>query len=97
MTMNGSTDFWVHCGECGHAWVAAILPMAVDDFARVANRATCPRGHRAKVYCGKGDKATAARRSPQQRGGQARAASMTAEQRSAAASKAARARWQPDE
>lgn len=94
-SMEGGGNFVVHCGECGHTWTAAILPMSVDDFARLARRAACPRGCRAKVLCG-----TALPRDPaasKRKGGLARAASMTPEQRSAVARKAANKRWHGSE
>lgn len=46
-------EFWVHCAECRHVWIVAILPMPVEDFAQLAKRAACPHGHRARVLCGK--------------------------------------------
>lgn len=36
------TEFRVHCGGCGHEWVAAWLPMGLDTFAKVLKRAACP-------------------------------------------------------
>lgn len=44
--------FVVHCPDCRHEWAAAYLPMLVSDFVRVAKRAVCPKGCKAKVLCG---------------------------------------------
>lgn len=33
--------FWVKCGDCGHVWAAAYLPMVAEQFARAA-KACCP-------------------------------------------------------
>lgn len=47
-----SDKFIVHCADCNHEWVAAYLPMSVEDFVRVGKRAVCPKGCRSKVLCG---------------------------------------------
>lgn len=49
-----NSNAWVHCGECGYTWIFAILPMAVQDFARLGLAAACPRGCQGTVFCGKG-------------------------------------------
>jgi len=34
--------FIVHCGDCGHEWPAAYLPMEVNKFASITKNARCP-------------------------------------------------------
>lgn len=40
--------FWVKCGACKHAWIAACLPIEAEAFADVAKQC-CP-------ICGNGPK-----------------------------------------
>lgn len=34
--------FFVRCRECNHVWIAAYLPLPVEQFARIASRLHCP-------------------------------------------------------
>ena len=53
-----SREFWGHCGDCGHVWIIAYLPMEIERFARIAMHAYCPKcGVEPKrVYCGRRQK-----------------------------------------
>lgn len=46
-----TSKFVVHC-QCGHEWVAAHLPMTVDNLAKVMRRIHCPKCASPKVFCG---------------------------------------------
>ena len=46
-------EYWVHCAECGHHWIAAHLPMDLRRFAKLAKDAACPKGCDAQVHSGK--------------------------------------------
>jgi Zn finger protein HypA/HybF involved in hydrogenase expression len=37
------TPMHVHCRVCGHGWIAFMLPMKIDEFAREAKDLRCPR------------------------------------------------------
>jgi len=39
---DGRKPFWAKCGDCGHCWQAAYLPMPLADAARLLGRAACP-------------------------------------------------------
>jgi hypothetical protein len=47
-----STEFWVHCGECGWEWIAFYLPMPVSKVKRFGQIA-CPKCASDKTFCGK--------------------------------------------
>lgn len=47
-TLNGK------CGECGHVWVVAYLPMSITKVSYVAKRAACPRCGCGKVFVAQG-------------------------------------------
>lgn len=34
--------FWVKCPSCSHHWIAAYMPLPVDTFAKLMERAACP-------------------------------------------------------
>lgn len=35
---------WAKCSTCGHCWPAAYYPIEMAAIARVASKATCPKG-----------------------------------------------------
>lgn len=43
--------FDARCGTCGHVWIVAHLPMALDKVAKLAIAARCPKGCDGKVFC----------------------------------------------
>lgn len=45
----------VHCGECGHSWIAAYLPLEVSKFALILSRAICPKCAATKIFMGLGN------------------------------------------
>jgi len=56
MQTEAPKEFWVHCGSCSHAWVAAYAPMEAVRFARCLKRATCAScGETRKLFTGKGE------------------------------------------
>ncbi len=46
----GKTPFRANCGECGHKWVAAWLPMKILKAAEVLRTARCPLCASGKVF-----------------------------------------------
>lgn len=38
------------CGDCGHIWVIAYLPMPIAKVARLGQRAACPMCACSKVF-----------------------------------------------
>lgn len=47
--MRERNPFVAKCSACGHAWVAAILPMEMRKFAKLMKGIACPN-------CGEGNK-----------------------------------------
>jgi hypothetical protein len=45
------TEFWVHCADCKHSWVAFYTPIRLDLIPRFGNIA-CPKCAGTSVYCG---------------------------------------------
>lgn len=43
--------FNARCAVCDHVWIVAHLPMPVDDVARLAKKAQCPKGCKGRVLC----------------------------------------------
>jgi hypothetical protein len=43
------------CGACGHVWVVAQLPMALNLVAKACARATCPACAGTKVFVATAD------------------------------------------
>lgn len=39
----GSLPFWASCAKCQHTWVVAYYPCPVEQFARIARHAICPK------------------------------------------------------
>lgn len=33
----------VRCGDCGHRWVAAYIPMEMGKFVRLLSKVCCPK------------------------------------------------------
>jgi Zn finger protein HypA/HybF involved in hydrogenase expression len=50
-----SKEFWVHCGLCGHGWIAFYVPMMLSKLKRF--RFACPKcgAKQTDVFCGKKD------------------------------------------
>lgn len=38
------------CGDCGHVWVVAYLPMELTKVVRIAGRAACPMCAGSQVF-----------------------------------------------
>lgn len=45
-------EFYVHCGDCAHEWVAIYLPIQLSLMARFKN-ICCPKCASRKVFVGK--------------------------------------------
>lgn len=45
--------FWARCGECGHCWPAAYLPMEMTACAKLLLQAACPMCASKKVFIAK--------------------------------------------
>jgi hypothetical protein len=55
--MSEGGEFWVRC-PCGHAWIAAYVPMPVEKFIEIGSRIVCPKcGETKGIRCGKGETA----------------------------------------
>jgi len=51
--MSDGTQVVVHCGSCGHEWIAAYLPMDASKFAKVLARQACAKcGETKKIFMG---------------------------------------------
>lgn len=48
-------EFWVHCGDCQHSWVAFYTPIKLSLVSRFGKLA-CPTCASKKIFCSKGEK-----------------------------------------
>lgn len=45
-------EFWVHCADCAHEWIAFYTPIRLDRIGRFG-KICCPKCTSKKVLCGK--------------------------------------------
>ncbi len=49
-------DFVVHCGDCRHEWLVAVIPISLQRFCdklEASVKAGCPKCDSRHVLCGK--------------------------------------------
>ena len=47
------SDLSAKCGQCGHVWTVAKLPMPLGQVAKLAMQASCPMGCNGQVFVAK--------------------------------------------
>ena len=43
---------WARCGDCGHTWICAYLPMVLDVWSKLMKHARCPMCASKKTFLG---------------------------------------------